>query len=1029
MFALDTDASETGLCGYVQCVSQVFRVKDNRAMLVKLMNFKDCFCQPGFHVLIRWNEASESADMRQRRLSFIHICRVRQWVKITGLRKSKVYRGQEREWPIWLYQHISQVETWSDRLSDLTCHPIKCPSWPLCLVSLFHGEVLSAHASSPICEIKNTDSGQPGIDDVFLCVLTGPLGNKAFTPGRNILLQNVWLCYLPHRLSHAPISRSYPCRYTGLLFVGVYSTCLVDLPEQIQLKQPLPITVITGQNFNLPLDSISLNQFINVPASINRCLQALVSSEFCNLWCANPINSTGDDIRHWIINQLLVQSADQPQFTEEFIAFPFLAATWKTTATESFCYLNLMDVVQRFTAESPSNDAPNTTWLHWPDGRGRLLRQTSCSQTSDQKGYTWIKQLDDLRLESADTPLQLAPDERWQLETIYALGGKPADRFQSGPVLIGRLFWHHTELCFHLSLVARESSQSVLAEVDPNIPCSLPLVIGRFHCRHDSAANGVLPEDGTAIALLNWCMCREITQSSDASFSYQYIVANTFCLLEWSEDHDLVEQLKTSSLNSTSKSDTIQLTRLGSPHRSSTSDSVDLICYDVLGVSLTRNRIVTNLILSGPVALRWYCAFALETAYNFTWKPLDGNKQYLLHVSTQVSDLPKLFPCEHLVSVFQLKLLVDRAPSPISELLNLQALIVYKSHGPQGWLLWLTDDDQWASVNDHQEVMTLNSLIQLFLPCDNPWPETLCCSRPYTLMRAYQIQLSHMNHSSIRLIASSISRIEIFQTVTRRESNRTPDQNSMVLLSRSRPDCDICQAFRIRVGSVSPTLSWLISSWTDASPHCIRVRGLIVRCLEFACYSLSSENSSSDVTETVRLMLSRSDAQMAISMRFMMSDGSGIVLVQLGEDHAPSNHVSSVWQTNKHARLLFGWNQTSWTRLCVQLATIVRRLQSPTGGACFRLQLGATAPPSDVRASCLELALRAFLNSPAFLRSHCFWLRPVMARKAYCTWRLKDVRLTGTNVSGNPVKPERVNIVLPPFQLYTLMDLEPLCRA
>ncbi|KAF7249593.1 hypothetical protein EG68_09615 [Paragonimus skrjabini miyazakii] len=296
-------------------------------------------------------------------------------------------------------------------------------------------------------------------------------------------------------------------------------------------------------------------------------------------------------------------------------------------------------------------------------------------------------------------------------------------------------------------------------------------------------------------------------------------------------------------------------------------------------------------------------------------------------------------------------------------------------------------------------------------------------------MRAYQIQLSHTNHPSIRLIASSISRIEIFQTFMGRESDRTPDQNSMVLLSRSRPDCDICQTFRIRIGSVSPTLSWLISSWTDASSDCIRIRGLIVKCLEFTCYSLNSENSSSDVTETERLMISRSDEQITICMRFLVSDGSGSVLVQLGEDRAPSSRVSTVWQTNKHVRLLFGWNQTSWTRLCIQLATIVGRPQSPTDGGCFRLQLGATAPPSDGGPSCLELALRTFLNSPAFLRPHCFWLRPVIARKACCTWRLKDVRLTGTDVSGNPVRPERVNIVLPPFQLYTLMDLEPLCRA
>ncbi|KAF6773602.1 hypothetical protein AHF37_07549 [Paragonimus kellicotti] len=923
MFALDMDASESGLCGYVQCVSQVFRVKDNRAMLVKLMNLKDCFCQPGFHVLIRWNETSESADMRQRRLSFIYVCRVRQWVKITGLRKSKVYRGQAH----------AIVEQWPG-------HHCLC----------YH---LNGISTSPMCEIKNTDSGRRGTDNVFLCVLTGPLGNKAFTPAATFCFKMFGCAIFHIGCPTHQTTRTYPCCYTGLIFVGVYSTCLVDPPEQTPPKQPVSITLTDPHNYDLPMDSISLSQFINVPASISRCLQALVSSEFCNLGCANV--SPNHLLRNWFNKKTIASSLLNPPL-------------FKGTKPE-------------------------------------------------------------VRLGSADTPLQPTSDEQWQIETVYALGDKSADRLQFGPVLIGRLFWQDTELCFHLSLVAHESSQSMLEEVDPNIPCSLPLIIGRSPYRHDSAVNRVLPEDGTAIALLNWCMCREITQSSDASFSYQYIVANTFCLLEWSEDHDLAEQLKTSSLSSTSKSDTIQLTRLGSPHRSRTFDSVDLICYDVLGVSLTRNRTLTNLILSGPVALRWYCAFALEAVYHFTWKPLDGNKQYLLQVSPQVSGLPKQFPCEHLVSVFELKLLIDHAQSPISDLLNLQALIVYKSRGPQGWLLWLTDDDQWTSIKDHQEVITLNSLIQLFLPFDNPWPETVCCSRPYTLMRAYQIQLSHMNHLSMRLIASSISRIEIFQTVMGRESDGTLDQNSMALLSRSRPDCTVCQAFRIRVGSVSPTLSWLISSWTDASADCIRVRGFIVKCLEFACYSLNSENSTSDVTETVRLMLSRYDEQIAISMRFMVSDGSGSVVVQLGEDRAPNSQVSTVWQTNKHARLLFGWNQTSWTRLCMQLATIVGRPQSQLDGACFRLQLGATAPPSDGGASCLELALHTFLNSPAFLRPHCFWLRPVVARKACCTWRVKDVRLTGTDVSGNPVRPERVNIVLPPFKLYTLMDLEPLCRA
>lgn len=340
--------------------------------------------------------------------------------------------------------------------------------------------------------------------------------------------------------------------------------------------------------------------------------------------------------------------------------------------------------------------------------------------------------------------------------------------------------------------------------------------------------------------------------------SYQYVIADDFCSLEWSEDNQHTKLLKTPTAV---HSETVRVTRLGNPQRSRTLSSTDCICYDVSGVSSTRDGSATNFLFAGPVALRWYAVLSLGTEYHFTWRPLDDNKQYVLQISSQdMMDPTMKPPCEHLIPLSDLRLLVDHGDSSTSEPLNLQAVIVYKSRVSQGWMLWLTDEDHLSKLSSD---VTLNSLVQLHLPWENPWPETVCCSLPFSVIRAYQVHCIFTNHQPIRLIASTVSRCEI---IRQRGSVRHANP------SRTLSDCDVCYAFRTRIGAIPPSRSWLISSWSEDSPDCIRVRGLIVRCLEFACYILTYDNSTSNLKANSKLcaphLLTACGVRMWVIFRF-----------------------------------------------------------------------------------------------------------------------------------------------------------------
>ncbi|TGZ68771.1 hypothetical protein CRM22_004096 [Opisthorchis felineus] len=1014
------DAFTESVSGYVQCQSHVFRVKNHNVILLKLTQRKNCFCHPFNHLLIRWNNATETNEEKLARTVFVRQCSVGCSVQVDGLKKTVIYKGQHRERPVLLFSSLNS------KLVNLpefeSCHPVKCPSWPLCLICHLTCQIVRVNTDGTLLQVSATKPGAPVSS--YLCVYAVGSRSRSLLPGRSLSLHNVWGVPIPKERcplitsSHEDKSLR-PCE--GIIIVGMYSTCFVSSSAGVlqPVENQLPYT---QETFSIP--PLSAKSSIDVPRLIEDFTAALINENRGQMESTSTTSTEPGSLQFDKLVASIKQSEHVPQYAEEFITFPRLLpqSTFPNTAPyehKDWITLSELAVISQVVRSSPVSSS--TVRMHLPDGHSQLI-STTTTHSHVSNRLVWQSRLVNIRL-MTDHVLD-APNTSWVAESLNA-APQPQANPSNNCALVGRLWWDSSESCFQLTQ-PHTSALGVLLpcfnEVDRSSFPSIPVIFPRVY--RALPAHSRLPSDQTMVALLDWRLTSESVSSRDPtrpSLSKQFIVATWCVALEL--DIELEKSTASSALSPLTRR-TVMITSLGLPLRSSGSDIRDTVCYP-LQYRLPNEDTDKSVLLSGPVSLRWYSILRTGAVHQLCFEGLNESEQRLLSavlVNTEESPLPM---CEHLISPSQVCDVIRNNQTTLGSIYKtfvLRGTVVHKFQAVGGWCLWLMDN---TVSDDTPDEFTPDAIIQLYLPFEEIWIHALCTLWPFVCIRVYGVHFSRTTETSdeaFRLIASSLSRVEVEE---RTGTFPCSNASSPSTVASQQNFCSQCIGI-LRSRSVLNTLlplSWLTCTLHDENnltDGTVRIRGNIVRCMEFVCRRTVEEATSSD---PVSKCLQPVTPSFSISLCFLVSDGSASAFVSLGQKH----HGRSTAESNELARVLFGLPQTTWTRLCAQLQdTLERDETAPNltrgGYICVKLSQENRFP---TQLSPLEFALHTYLSSPSFLRPHIFHLRCTFSRNTTCSWRLKEVHLTGTNAIGGAARSEKVHFVLPPFPTFTLVGLEP----
>ncbi|KAK4468950.1 hypothetical protein MN116_007614 [Schistosoma mekongi] len=445
-------------------------------------------------------------------------------------------------------------------------------------------------------------------------------------------------------------------------------------------------------------------------------------------------------------------------------------------------------------------------------------------------------------------------------------------------------------------------------------------------------------------------------------------------------------------------------------------------------------------------------------------------------------------------------------------LFNFEAMILFKQYCSldDDWILWVTTNcarlmkssfnssefhiTRVYKIKLHKKNTSMHNvdLILLLLMMIKSDQIVLCRFVNFSLS-AIPSQSSSPSVVNLHLDYTDLSRITVMtprdmdsvlnniSTQLSDSLNISLDENSDRLILAKQPKLQISNHYDWIDGFTSKGYS--SNTVGDMLKECINVQATITRCLEFQIYRLSNAigvDASQDVSEN------DSFVNLGFCIRFIITDGSGSALVQLGNPfimssspsysktsscnitpRIPSDYLSSLTNskhTTELARLLLGLSPLLWERLCRQWERLLDQgadlslnlydfTNDITPECNTSVSFSSTPSMSEPTSNknnpiSIKLALKAYLNSPTFLRNCRFTLKRRIKNVPRCQlfktaakttetaassstsnerWRLKRIKLKNNHdfvsSNDNPLQEQSVYFVLPPYQLYTLLNV------
>ncbi|CAL8103324.1 unnamed protein product [Calicophoron daubneyi] len=1065
-----TDYDYCTLIGFVQCVSDAFRIKQHNVILIKLASSRNCFCQPCRNIIVRWEATSEDVDDKQARSTFLHNCRVGRWITATKLLQSKVYRGQHREQTVWLFIPGTSVVQKDTVSISGSCSKTKCPSWPVFLMDHLRVVVIQLHASARIVEVALCTQNLSAKPPVGLYAPRTFLG-RTLSAGCELSLYNVWC--LPFSSCIQRCSRCLP-RCDAIILSGIYSSCrFPSKPSSSDAEEHRNTSASCSKLCCLNFGNISVDSFRPIDISsifkdwINTKLKTFASSSLGSPFLSKDTDSTLDAFEQVLLETLVgfdQRPPYRPQLTEEFIEFPMLHHEVGTQAFEpagDFTVLSrwLQALSSALNSGESNPDSLPSTQFFMPGCRTKLVYESASFDRCPVPSFS------DLSLVYRTHSMKSVVDEKtstsWHIGISVALSNNASsddEAVSKCPVLIARVVWNSQDGCYHLQNVNPSSLSIVFGcrtESDCSSVESLPLIL----TRDLQTPNEPFPLDQTIVAVLGARIVHEINDSSllprlsfnrspgTLSSNLVYIVATQLIPLEFNPN----EYTANSSLLETQpqrRSETVRVTSISIPQfnqpvsdsvSSRSTDWTSSYCYqleaDVISPQSDSSRMSTlNLVLTGLSSFRWYNVLEVGSTHQLSWQSTLGeDRQILLNVKPVPYDSASTPPfCDHMLEVDQLILIVhgylERLPVFPLPSFNVRGLLVQKTRMETHWLLKLcpvSTLDNITQCSDCIDVYLLDviEILVPIMPCLST-VQWLNFGGFFSVLQFYRAHVSQPPtlHGPLQLTVSPSSQIKMVHYSTTVDSYKRVQPR--LLSSLSDRNCTHCQSLQaLEPNKTCTEADWLLQSpGTIKSAEVVHIRGHITRCLEFYCWQSCSPSTDPDDRSSVHAF-----EALRFCLRLIVTDGSGSALVQVGtngpsksEYRCVSNPTEPTDGENfgikslEMTRLLFGLDSITWERLCGQLLKLITAERSNSVVSVqFTDNAKRPANPSP-----LEIALRAFLTSSAFCRTYNFCLQPrCFVTQLRGPWRLRQVHLAGPNRS--------VYLVLPSSQYFEVKNIEP----
>ncbi|CAH8630450.1 unnamed protein product [Schistosoma rodhaini] len=522
------------------------------------------------------------------------------------------------------------------------------------------------------------------------------------------------------------------------------------------------------------------------------------------------------------------------------------------------------------------------------------------------------------------------------------------------------------------------------------------------------------------------------------------------------------------------------------------------------GSSIDSN--LMHLSLTGDLAYRWYYNFQIGYHYQLVWVNIDNSTSF----TNDQSPLRQLIN----VSILNNSTLINRENLSLVNVANLNDIIHEGSKYPIGCLL------NFEAIILFKQCCSLNGDCILWVTTCNELPKSLSNFNDIDITTVYKVNLSRKiksvnNLDLISLFTTSnqtilycrFTNFSLSEIIPRSSSSSLTslhlnytDLSHIIIVNQMNTDSmlnkistQLSDSLMISLDNeydnspivtkepkllISNNYDWIGRSIStgysniegDLFKEHINVQATITRCLEFQIYRLSNNTGDDQNDDFVNL---------GICIRFVITDGSGSALVQLGHPFIMpsssssgvpcqilSNNDSSSTSPEDNlelARLLLGLNCLIWKRLCCQWKRLLDQgvdlsfnfyevTNDSTTSECNTLSFSSSSASfsSEVTSNNkynlipIKLALKTYLNSPTFLRNCRFTLKYRTKNTPRCHrstttstsslsnsadhWRLKQINLKDSDNSlyshdNHLGQQQSVYFVLPPYKLYTLINV------
>ncbi|CAH8622041.1 unnamed protein product [Heterobilharzia americana] len=360
LVSVSSSSSSSQISGFIQCISQQFRVKSEYTVLIKITSNVDCFCQPVYHVLVNWPivDHCDFSSTKDKCIEFLNKCRLRSWIRIFKLKKSRIYHKQNRENKVWVFipdETFYESYYYNDTTMP-SCYSPKCLSSHIGLIPSMNFHIIRVHTNGMFIELKCINYHLSQQYYLLFNNFQALQSTKMLMNTDYIKLSNIWCFNINYHAVDDECTKLY-----AILIPGIYSTVANNSHYSLKSIRSFgkPIQCygeccnegrqFDGNNFLLLLHDLHYLAYISMECQItglhNEPMHFKVNTSG-KQECTMP--DLYQRVLSAIYKRVLSTKYTIYQYTEDFIQFPFIPS--ELQCNQFYClmmknYFNLVNII------------------------------------------------------------------------------------------------------------------------------------------------------------------------------------------------------------------------------------------------------------------------------------------------------------------------------------------------------------------------------------------------------------------------------------------------------------------------------------------------------------------------------------------------------------------------------------------------------------------------------------------------------------------------------------------------------------